>query len=179
MKTTRGANQLDLAPFSFQKGQMWALLSQDALKVPGCGPLIQKTYRPRHLGNSGTWPGSKSESFPLNAYSRRIGSQWLSEVELLFINFGKSTRGCWEKCHGANTAKNMKPWVLARCFLSIWFYLPHTSPWMTEEKKQPHNKEKRKSIAPQKGQKNQTKVWKISSDEGTNLYPQKLLTCTF
>lgn len=153
MKTTCGANQLDLTPFSFQKGQMWALLSEDALKVPGCGPLIQKTYGPQHLGNSGTWPGSKREPFLLNAYSQRIGSWWFSEVELLFINFGKSTGGCWEKCHGANTAKNMKPWVLARCFLSIWFYLPHTSPWMTEERRQPHSMEKRETIVLQKGKK--------------------------
>lgn len=43
MKTTCGANKLDLTAFSFPKGQMWALLSQDALKVPGAGPLVQES----------------------------------------------------------------------------------------------------------------------------------------
>lgn len=48
------------------------------------------------------------------------------------------------------------------------------------ERKQPHRKENIENIAPQKGKKKiKLKSEKISSDEGTNLYPQKLLTCTF
>lgn len=170
MKTTCRANKLNLTPFSFQKGQIQALIFQDALKVRGCGcsvPKREPRQSPRHFGNSGTWPGSKTESFLLNAYSRTIVSQWLSKVGLFFVKSDKSTGGCWEKRQGANMAKNMKPWMLARCFLSIWFHLPPTSGWMTKERKQPHSKGNRERTGILKKKKTHRKL--KPEDTGSDL----------
>lgn len=156
MKTTRGANQLDLIPFSFQKGKMWAFLSQNALKVPGCGPLVPKSQNlpSKALGQLRHLTRFQERTFsPKWLFARgRITVTFWSRTAL--YKFWQKHRRLLREMPWGKHSKKKKTWNL-ECWQDVFFPSDFTSPtlhheWLKRESsptariKREHSSSKRK-----------------------------------
>lgn len=112
---------------------------------------------------------SKENILLLNTYSQKSASQWLSKVGLSFINVGKSTGRCWEKCLGAYLAKkkigDLECWQDA--FFLIWVW---PSPHLTVNNRggAPQQGEERECASSKRN--TQPKPEERISEEGTHVH---------